>query len=291
MSSDPQKTAPRRWPRIVAWALLAFAFFLYILFNIRVWRDQERLLFPVFGPDYTQCAEILKLGFVPVRAEADGEVVRMLWHAGKKAQGTVLMFHGNGGTVCYRAFYAQHLLSDDWNVALAEYPGYGPDSGVPGEASILSNALAAYDAAQVKGKGLPLVVYGESLGSGPATYLGWKRQPAGLVLHTPYPSLTDVGLHFFHYLLPVGLWIRHPMRAEQWAPQVQCPVLALHGDADTLIPLRLGRREAAHFKQLRLVTIAGADHNDLATRDEAQYWGNLRTFCHEIFIPHRRPAH
>jgi pimeloyl-ACP methyl ester carboxylesterase len=270
------------WPKRLAWTLLALFFVLYSFLNYRVWRDQERMLFPVFGPDYTECKEILALGFTPKRVERDGEVVRMLWRKGKKAKGTVLMFHGNGGTVCYRTFYAQHLVSEDWNVALAEYPGYGPNSGVASEASILSNALAAYDVAQVEGKKLPVIVYGESLGSGPATYVGAKREPAALVLHTPYPSLTAVSLHFFHYLLPVGLWIRHPMRAERWAPDVICPVLALHGDADTLIPIRLGRREASHFKNLRFVTIPGADHNDVATRDLNAYWVNLRIFCEQV---------
>lgn len=281
-SRPPQASPLRRWLSRLAWLVLAIVAGFYAFACFRLWRDQEQLLFPGGGPAITECGDMLKLGYVPRRVDTGTEVVRYLWKAGKRAKGTLLFFHGNGGSICFRSDHAEHLRSDDWNVAMAEYPGYGGE-GVAGEAAILKNALAAFDVVQAEGKGLPVVLMGESLGSGPATYVASIRPAAGLILHTLYPSLTAVGAHAFHHLLPIGLLIRHPMKAERWAPGVRCPVLALHGDADTLIPLSLGREQASHFQTLDFVTVPGAGHNDLAWKDAGLYWGKIIRFCERSF--------
>ena len=59
--------------------------------------------------------------------------------------------------------------------------------------------------------------------------------------------------------------------------KVRSPVLVMHGDMDTVIPIGLGR---ALFERIpgpkRFVTIAGGDHNDLTPRDAEAYLGGCR---------------
>lgn len=261
---------------------------LYALVLLQLWRSQEGMLFPAFGPDYTECHDIVKLGYRPRSLSRYGEQVRFLWWQAPRPQGTVLLFHGNGGTVCYRAFHAEHLRDRRWNVALLEYPGYGPRSGQAGQASMLRNGLAAFDALKADQPGLPLLLFGKSLGGGPATYVASQRDPVGLIVHTPYPSLTEVASRRFLGLVPIRSMIRHPMPARDWAPQARCPVLAIHGEADGLIPIDLGREQAAQFKDLEFVSIAGAGHNDLAWKDFERYWGAIHRFCERRFGASRK---
>lgn len=270
-----------RWRRLKPWGLglAAILAAVYLSLALYIRSIQERLLFPAYGPDFTECTDILKLGYTPKRILHNGELVRLLWWPGKDARGTVMLLHGNGGTICYRTFHAEQLRDPRWNVALIEYPGYGLGAGQAGQEAILRNAVAAFDAVKELSGGKPVVVFGKSLGSGPATYVGQQRDPAGLILHTPYPSLNAVAGGVFHHLIPVWLINRHPMPAEDWAPDVRCPVLALHGDADTLIPISLGKREAQHFHHIDFITIPGADHNTLAWKDHAIYWDNIKEFC------------
>jgi alpha-beta hydrolase superfamily lysophospholipase len=239
---------------------------------------QEAILFPAFGPDYTQCTQIQGLGYTAHRVQLRGESVRLLWWGAAEARGTLLLFHGNGGTVCYRVEHAGRLRHAGWNVALAEYPGYGRDAGRAGQAAILRNALAAFDVARIQGGGLPLLLFGKSLGSGVATYVASQRPVAGLILQAPYPSLTAVARHAYPWL-PVGLLLRHPMPAQDWAPQVRAPVLVLHGEADRLIPIALGRQQAKHFASIEFVSIPGAGHNDISERDPELYWSRILEFC------------
>jgi hypothetical protein len=49
--------------------------------------------------------------------------------------GTAIVFRGSAGHVGHRAFYAQALVPLGFRVILAEYPGYGPRAGKPGEAT------------------------------------------------------------------------------------------------------------------------------------------------------------
>jgi fermentation-respiration switch protein FrsA (DUF1100 family) len=57
------------------------------------------------------------------------------------------------------------------------------------------------------------------------------------------------------------------------------PVLVVHGDADTIVPYTLGKEL---FERLdapkQLVTLRGADHNDLFAASHQAYWTPLRAF-------------
>ena len=52
----------------------------------------------------------------------------------------MIVFHGNAGHAGHRRFYADALKRLGLRVILAEYPGYGPRSGNPNEASLVDDA-------------------------------------------------------------------------------------------------------------------------------------------------------
>ena len=51
-------------------------------------------------------------------------------------RGTAIVFHGNAGHAGHRAYYARALTPLGLRVILAEYPGYGPRAGQPGEQAL-----------------------------------------------------------------------------------------------------------------------------------------------------------
>jgi fermentation-respiration switch protein FrsA (DUF1100 family) len=77
-----------------------------------------------------------------------------------------------------------------------------------------------------------------------------------------FSSLPDVAR--FHYpFLPVKFVMRSRLDSVAKIGQFHGPLLQFHGDADTIVPLKLGQRlrEAANQPK-RLVVIPGGDHND-----------------------------
>jgi fermentation-respiration switch protein FrsA (DUF1100 family) len=64
--------------------------------------------------------------------------------------------------------------------------------------------------------------------------------------------------------LPVSLLLRHRFDNVAAASKVPCPVLIVHGDADTIVPFALGERLSALFPgPTELLRIPGAGHNNL----------------------------
>lgn len=79
------------------------------------------------------------------------------------------------------------------------------------------------------------MIFGRSVGTGPATYLAAKRPAAGLILQSPFVSafrvLTRVPLLPFDRF-PNYKYIRH----------VHCPVLIMHSRGDTVIAFWHGQK-------------------------------------------------
>jgi len=121
-----------------------------------------------------------------------------------------LFLHGNGGQAAGRAYVLPFLAATD-SVYVLEYPGYGDRPGKPSKKSINQAALQAYDALAAQFGSSRVCVLGESLGSGPASYLGTvSHPPARIVLMVPFDVLSKVAQQHYPFL-PVRL-----LMLDQW---------------------------------------------------------------------------
>ncbi|CAI5744055.1 unnamed protein product [Peronospora destructor] len=155
-----------------------------------------------------------------------------------KAEYTVLFSHGNAEDlgIIYDWFreVSRRLQA---NVMSYDYSGYGISEGEPSEEACLADVEAAF-AYLVNVKKVPpgkVILYGRSLGSGPATHLAAKQsnlgQPvAGVVLQSPVLSMFRVVFNF-RYTLPGDLFCNIDI-----IDQVQSPVTIIHGTRDEVVP-------------------------------------------------------
>jgi fermentation-respiration switch protein FrsA (DUF1100 family) len=51
------------------------------------------------------------------------------------------------------------------------------------------------------------------------------------------------------------------------AEDIRIPTLVIHGDADEIVPFRMGEQVARTIRGARLLRIVGAHHDDLFARD------------------------
>ena len=118
-----------------------------------------------------------------------------------------LYLHGNGGQAANR-HWALHCFDPCDTVYIVEYPGYGDRAGAPSREAFDGAALAAWRALQRTVPAERLIVLGESLGSGPASWLATQADPPRrLVLVVPFDVIVNVAKEKFP-LLPVGLLMR-----------------------------------------------------------------------------------
>lgn len=177
---------------------------------------------------------------------------------------TVLVFNGNAVNRGVRAPLAERLHARGLGVLLLDYRGYGGNPGSPDEQGLVADARAALHWALDRPEVDPrrIVYFGESLGSGVAVALAAEREPAALVLRSPFTSLVDAAK--FHYpVLPVGLLMKDRFPSIERIGGLRCPLLVIAGEADSVVPFELSRRlyEAARGPK-QLLSYPGFDHND-----------------------------
>ena len=188
-------------------------------------------------------------------------------------RGTTIVFHGNAGHAGHRAFYAQALTPLGWRVILAEYPGYGPRAGRPGERSLVDDASETVELAH-RQYGEPLLLVGESLGAAVAAAAGQRQQErtAGLLLITPWDRLAHVASHHYPWL-PVNWLLRDRYDTAARLTRFERPVVVAVASQDSIVPARFGVALHSSLDSPRhLMQIEGADHNDWPARVDAAWW-------------------
>ena len=97
-----------------------------------------------------------------------------------------------------------------------------------------------------------------------------------MILASPFDSLVGVGRQHYPWL-PVSLLLRHRFDAASLARRINAPMLALVGDADTIVsPVRSRALFDAWAGPKTWQVIAGANHNDLGAFDA--FWTGIARF-------------
>ena len=143
------------------------------------------------------------------------------------------------------------------------YRGYGGSSGRPTETGLVEDAAAAYAFAIASYPAAHIVLWSESLGSALALAVAAEKPVGRLVLEAPFTSAADVGAQHY-WFVPVRLFMKDQFRSDLRASKVTAPVLVVHGENDTIVPMTLCKRLYGLIQApKRFVRIAGAGHNDL----------------------------
>jgi fermentation-respiration switch protein FrsA (DUF1100 family) len=74
-----------------------------------------------------------------------------------------------------------------------------------------------------------IILFGRSMGSGPATYLGSKKQACALLLMSPYTSIKDVAKNLLGYFAFLSVIVYERFRNIDLIKNAKCPAFFLHG--------------------------------------------------------------
>ncbi|KAL9258740.1 Alpha/beta hydrolase domain-containing protein [Drosera capensis] len=250
-----------------------FAFFPPEPATYQVYRDEQEevMVFSGITADKNVSVHV-------VETKAGNKIVATMWKH-PFARFTVLYSHGNAADlgqmmelfIELRAHLRVNIMSYD-------YSGYGASTGKPTELNTYHDIEAVYNCLKsVYGiKQEELILYGQSVGSGPTLHLASRLQwLRGVVLHSAILS---------------GIRVLYPVKMTFWFDifknidkirSVNCPVLVIHGTSDEIVDWSHGKRLWELSKEkFDPLWVKGGSHCNLETYPE--YIKHLRKFMNAM---------
>lgn len=227
------------------------------------------------------------VGAIDLAVEVATEVtIHCRWHMLDPAAPAILLFHGNGEIVADYDDLAPLYHLYGFSLFVADFRGYGMSGGHPSFSTMLADALVVSDAfhrrADVDRVSEARYIMGRSLGALSAVKIAATR-PArfrGLILESGAAGVRG----WSRFARPdddPAAWEGLTARSLAMLRAVQLPLLTIHGERDTLIPLEsaLAVQEVIGSEQREIEIIPRAGHNDLLAAGVDRYFGALRRFA------------
>lgn len=249
-----------RWARRIAIALVALPLLAWVAIVALVYFGQEGLIFhpQKLAPDYAFTLP----GVVEEKIAVPGAELSALHFRLPNPKGVVFFLHGNGGNLQSWVTGVDFYRRVNYDLVMIDYRGYGKSTGrIDSEAQLHADVRAAWDRVAQEYAGKKRVVYGRSLGTGLAARLSAEVQPDLTVLVSPYSSLLAMGSDVYPWL--PSFINRYTMRSDRWVTAIRNPVLILHGDKDSLIPIAQARLLMEARSGTEMVVVPEAGHNDI----------------------------
>jgi Hydrolases of the alpha/beta superfamily len=194
--------------------------------------------------------------------------------------GTIVIFHGNGGMALDRGFYLEPLAKLGFRVILAEYPKYGGRPGKVGEKPFVADGLETVRLA-FEQYGEPLYLLGESLGCGVAAAVAKQTSVpiAGIILITPWDTLASVAKSLFPFL-PVKLILTDKYDSVENLKSFKRKISVIGAERDEILPIQhaINLYKSLPEDKKRMWIIKGAGHNDWSFYADPSLWKEITDF-------------
>eukprot|EP00743_Colponemidia_sp_Colp-15_P008003 GILK01008668.1.p1 GENE.GILK01008668.1~~GILK01008668.1.p1 ORF type:complete len:309 (-),score=25.00 GILK01008668.1:149-1075(-) len=197
---------------------------------------------------------------------------------------TIIFSHGNSADIgIMTAHLIDFAIQLNVNVFMYEYTGYGLSTGTPSEKDTYADIRAAYSYVTTE-LGLPpsqIIIYGQSVGSGPSVDLASdKKCPVrALILHSAIAS----GLRMLKAIRKSPWFDLYP-NVEKMG-HIKVPVLLIHGTHDREVPLEHSLKlQSACKSSVQAFWVPEADHNNIELCWREEYFEKLQEFIESLLV-------
>jgi len=249
-------TSPIKKPKPIITQIITASLIGYILFGLFLFFNQKSTLYYPDAQEFEQCegfSDYEKITYQDTR----------FYFKQNSTEKIIIYYHGNAGSACDRSYFKPIFEQSNASILFVEYAGYSNDDKNPSKKLILNNVQQIHDyITQHNFKNI--LVYGQSIGSGAASYHASLGDVDKLLLVTPFSSLTDV-VQSIYKIYPASLILTEKYPNSKWLKNYQGKILILHGDADSIIPhtfsQKLYNKITTPHKEYML--IEGKGHNTI----------------------------
>lgn len=208
----------------------------------------------------------------------------------------IVHFHGNAQNLTSHFISLYEAPSRGYAYFIFDYRGYGQSAGRPYPKGTVEDGKAAIRWAQQKYPGIPLVLFGQSLGGAislkAAVEIKSEIPLALIVADSTFSDYRSAARKFF-----AQSWILFPFQPLVWAfadnsaaPKERLhelspiPLLVVHGDKDNIVDMSLGKEIFNLAKDPKeLWIIPGGQHIDFTLRENGKYAEKFYQFLDSRF--------
>lgn len=233
--------------------------------------ELNSVLFPAPTSSYSEDTFPGEIIWVPRLDNPSAHPIPCLYLSCARGSSKVMLyFHGNAEDVGLAYELMDHLRSTLMvHVIAMEYPGYGVYQGESHADQVISDAenLFRYLVEVIKISSRNILVFGRSIGSGPATNLAAKMNPGALLLMSAYTSIRSVVKSI------AGSWavflVKERFNNIELMHRVTCPSFFVHGQQDELIPYENSQKlHESCSGPCSLILPKDMDHNEFDFFDD-----------------------
>jgi abhydrolase domain-containing protein 17 len=225
------------------------------------------------NPSYKDSDKIIKI------TSENGNNISAVYLKNPDAKYTILFNHGNAEDLGYAYSFLEYIHKQGYSVIGYDYQGYGTSEGwFASEHKTYQDAQAVYDYLVDKEKidFNNIIVFGRSIGCGPAIDLASKNEIKALILQSPFVTA-------FRVMTRVPLFPVDRYRNLDKLDKIQVPVMVIHGTNDEVIGFWHGKKIFDSIKQEKhSYWVEGAKHNDLYDVAGDKFWAELDKFISKI---------
>lgn len=233
----------------------------YLLIGVFLFYNQRSF---IYRPSNLQSFENC-LGFNDYK-KLEYKDTRMYYKKNSQSEKVLVYYHGNGGSACGRSAIKPLFEKTNASLVFPEYTGYSDGQKSPSSDRILQDAKNVNQF--IKSKSYEkVIVYGQSLGSGPASYQASLGNVDSLILVSPFSTLIEAARSIFPLtkLYPLNLILKEKYDNIHWLQDYRGNLTVIHGEEDRMVPAKLSKRlfESAPTENKEYVSIEGRGHNDI----------------------------
>jgi len=242
------------------WIKILFS--IYCLLCLGLYFTQHKL---IFAPHLTSATEKYRTGYeveIPLEDNLNMNTLIIPAQKGKRSEGAIMYLHGNKGNI-QRGIYQTRTMRDrGLDIMIIDYRGYGKTEDRPrNDSQMIDDANKAYLYLKENYNENKIYVLGYSLGTGMASYIAKKNNPAHLILVAPFTSLTAIKNQFL-WFFPDFL-LKFKLNNAKYVKDLKTATTILHGTDDTVVDYGYSLELKEINSKINLITSKGQSHRGI----------------------------
>ena len=215
---------------------------IYLIIVAYMYLNQRKLLYLPSENNYLDDQIDFNFREVFIDVEKNLKLKAWLIENDFKNKKTLVFFHGNAGNLSNRTYKLNQLSKLDLNIIILAWRSFSGNEGEPSEQNLYNDAKKTIDWLNSRGvKNKNIILYGESLGTGIAVELGQTNQFGGIILESPFTSMTNAAKNIYPWL-PVKYLLKDKYDSEKKIKNIKIPILIMHGKKDNIVPFKMGKK-------------------------------------------------